>query len=221
MKKLTKLFLLVLCSWFLFFWFSNAQDLIEGDFHTDEYIVNIGYEHQKTYGLVSMWCNCKRPEIVQIYTSFPLLVCWLLLFLSICSILLSTKFNKTWIKSKLFYIPILNLYPLFKNIIWRIWFYILLLNIFFICFVYVKIWNVCACDYVPLSEFYAILMSIILIISLLILFYLLYKLARNFGWWTYSSIIFVIFFPICIRFLIFGNYEYIWNNKDDKILKSK
>jgi hypothetical protein len=37
---------------------------------------------------------------------------------------------------------------------------------------------------------------------------MLFKFARKYGWGVFTSVLFVLFYPICILILGFGNYKY-------------
>ena len=130
MKKFTKLFLLTLCSWFLFFWFSNAQ---EEWYH---------WEWEKPYDVSQMNSEenmekCVVSCEVNLFWLFAQLnLIWIWMILWIMYIVLFSKLIKLWKEFKdtykngyLFYTPILNLYTMFKITIWKSRFYCLIVLI--------------------------------------------------------------------------------------------
>jgi hypothetical protein len=210
MKKLTKLFLLAVV-WLSLLWLSYAQNW----WFSAEYNPSVIWANK---------CQCDGP-FEAIFSEFFLIILWLVLIpLSLWTIFLGKKLKKVYKRTRLFYVPILNLYPLFKIVIWKFWFYFMALVIWFLWyFVYMnRDW---CCHYHLSSDaariviFYSVL--IMWILSIWLLIGLLYRLARKFGWDKFCSIMFVILSPFCIRFLSFGDYEYIWDKEDTNDLESK
>ncbi|MBR7036432.1 hypothetical protein IKI14_00760 [bacterium] len=46
------------------------------------------------------------------------------------------------------------------------------------------------------------------LITSIIYIVMLFKFARKYGWGVFASVLFVIFYPICVLILGFGNYPY-------------
>jgi len=150
MKKVTKLFLLALCSWLLFLWFSNAQSWIhENPYITeDNTVVNANNSdinenvNSESYSIDDfIWYSQAGTmtcfEWISIVGSSYLLLIliWLILILlSLCSIPLYKKFKDTNKISQFFRLPLLNIYPLFKITIGKIrFYYIIVYLLFLIC----------------------------------------------------------------------------------------
>ena len=165
MKKFTKLFLLALCTWFLFLWFSHAQR----DFH---------YETIE----IDSWCSSYQcdfsPQTFLVHILLIwiwIILCLLLIFLSIKTIILYKKFNTTHQKFWLSHIPVLNIYLISKITIGKIRFFILtLLLLFFVYSIYTHIDNNKCCFDEPSRQEYSWI--IIWFISIIILSVLLSKL---------------------------------------------
>lgn len=51
-------------------------------------------------------------------------------------------------------------------------------------------------------------------ITWIIYIVMLFKFARKYSWGTFASILFVLFYPICILVLGFGNYKYEWKSEE-------
>lgn len=145
MKKFCKLFILALCSWFLFLWFNNAQNLGEKDFYTDEYDnldpeYNKSYEYDKSYEPSGDGCHytCAINLLglfSKLIQAWIWIILWILLVaLTVNAVILHKKFKDTQKDTRLSYIPILNLYSISKITIWRSRFFCLILLIWF--FVY-------------------------------------------------------------------------------------
>ncbi len=66
------------------------------------------------------------------------------------------------------------------------------------------IWIIAAC----LPDQKESLTSIATFIAWIIYIVMKFKFAKNYGWGTFASILFVLFYPICILVLGFGNYPY-------------
>jgi hypothetical protein len=210
MRKISKflLFAIVLLS---FLWLTNAQ--------------NWGYNVEYNQNVIWKWaalCQCDPPLEVAFYRFFLIILWLILLSLSLWTIFLGRKFKKVYKNTRLFYVPILNLYPLFKIILGKFWFYLIALVTWFLWyFVYINRDWCCHhlnSDTTRIVIFYTILITRIL--SILLLIWILYRLARNFGWKRINSILFALFFPIWVRILSFGNYEYIKSKENNKNLES-
>ena len=139
MKKLTKFFLLASCTWFLFLWFSFAQNLIEEDTYADELSVNADFGsngrdnesyNPNVYSAANYHCSIPARLLIAEYSL--LIIWWIFAVISLCSIILYYKFKNTRKYSRSFCVPIINIYALSKITIGRIRFYCLVLLIWFI-----------------------------------------------------------------------------------------
>jgi len=202
MKRLTKL-LLTLCTWFLFLWFSFAQNQQSsyedgGNLYTDDGDTNINSEfnswnqYQRGSPRANpewepniIWegpCTCGGNMLEFILNSFLFLVIillWIMLIItSLYTKSLYKKLANTYKHNILFYFPIINLYPLSKMTGGKIRFFILILLLwFFIYNVYVyKIFeNSNLCCHNPIRQGYSWI--IVWICSIVILGVLLSKLS--------------------------------------------
>lgn len=225
MKKISKLFLLLVI-WVLYLWVSFA-DL---RYHPSEISVNIPtVEPWIAIGSdISNVCDCAySPEVLYFATKCINICIITILIASLLIFPLRKVFQKAWQKWRYSLIPWRNLYVLFKissHVIFRIIFlWICFLILFFFLFWDNIQWSAFersggCCAHLPGIN---ALLWISLISFILILLFQVYSLARKFGWKIFTSILFALFFPIWVRILAFGNYEYIWDNKSSKILESK
>lgn len=51
------------------------------------------------------------------------------------------------------------------------------------------------------------------LVTWIIYIVMLFKFARKYGWGVFASVLFVIFYPICVLVLGFGNYPYEWKEE--------
>lgn len=192
MKKLTKLFLLVLCSWFLFFWFNYAQDLEEEDFYTDEYdnldpeydlwgwdTYTMSYEPDLFTGDGCHY-NCETNVLWQFS---QLLLIWIWITLWIMLIILTVKVVTLYKKlhdnqnKALVYIPIINLYSISKITIGKTRFLCIIVLIWFFWYsVYRNISENWCCINFPSRQDYAWI--IVWISAIIILWELLSWLSK-------------------------------------------
>ena len=49
---------------------------------------------------------------------------------------------------------------------------------------------------------------------------MLFKFAKKYGWGTFASVLFVIFYPICVLILGFGNYPYEWKKTEKTVVEA-
>jgi len=182
MKKLTKLFLLTLCSWPLFLWFGNAQENWD-----DPYLYNwsdpyLNYD-QQTYswdvpcsqyqcGINLLWYLSKK-----ILTWISVILWVIFIILTVKAIILNKRIDEFKKSSIFVYTPILNLYPIFKITIWQTRFFCLIPLIWF--FIYSKYRNLrenrCCFDFPSRQDYTWI---IVWIFTILVLFALLSELIR-------------------------------------------
>lgn len=203
MKNFTKLFLLALCSWFLFLWFSNAQSWVEQDSNTEELNINTDKsDDDKNSGIDSLsradpidepnyisnhnW-KCTAlcgVSLLALFSKRFLIFLWIMLWilliaLTINAITLHKKFKNTPKDIRLAYIPILNLYSISKITIWRSRFFCLVLLIWFFCYsIYRNVNDNRCCYHEPSQLDY--LWIIIWIITIIILLVLIPKLHTFF-----------------------------------------
>lgn len=128
-----------------------------------------------------------------------LLVIWVIgVILGILGIIALWKaFSRAWEGGWKAIIPIYNTYIMYKLAGMKNWFWyrILILVVFAIV-------SACLPDYEDILTY--ISETICGIISIVATF----LFARKYGWGVFASILFVLFNPICILFLGFGNYPY-------------
>ena len=135
---------------------------------------------------------------------------WLLVIWIICVILrilgivaLWKAFSRAWEGGWKAIIPIYNTYIMYKLAGMKNWFwYIILIAVAF------AIASACLPDYEEILTY--ISEAICGIISIVATF----LFARKYTWGVFASILFVLFNPICILFLGFGNYPYEGKSKE-------
>ena len=70
-------------------------------------------------------------------------------------------------------------------------------------------WIIAAC--IPNQQ--ELITNIGYLITWIIYIVMLFKFARKYGWGVFASVLFVIFYPICVLILGFGNYPYEWKSE--------
>ena len=129
---------------------------------------------------------------------------WVLLAWLILLIIAGWKiFTKAWEGGWKILIPVYNMYILYKIVGMKNWFWYALLA-------RVVLWIVA---FLPESVA-GIVWVISALFFIIVTIVAAYKLPRKFGWWVFTSILFVLFMSICILVLGFGNYKY--EGKEDK-----
>lgn len=188
MKKFTKLSLLAIV-WLSCLWLSYAQNWSDPN---PEYLVseaNISEANR---------CMCGTPMIEVIDLAFLIFIWLILLILTISIKYLWQKFKSVKWNTKLFNIPILNIYQLFNNTIWKAWLYIFIFCILFLFYgIYIN--RDGCCHYSTLMK-YCIVTA--WTIWLLILSWLSYKFARNLWRNIAVSILFAIALPFWLPLLL-------------------
>ena len=58
------------------------------------------------------------------------------------------------------------------------------------------------------------------LITSVIYIVMLFKFARKYGWGVFASVLFVIFYPICVLVLGFWNYPYEWKKTEETIVEA-
>jgi hypothetical protein len=109
-------------------------------------------------------------------------------------------FNKAWEKGWKILIPIYNVYIMYK-IAWYknlFWWTIIISLVFWIAAWFAGEYEM----YVQLASY---------VIVWLIGIFVNYKFARSYGWGVFTSILYVLFTPICLLFLAFWGCKYIGN----------
>jgi len=119
-------------------------------------------------------------------------VCWL-----IKSIALWKAFKKAWEAGWKAIIPIYHFYIEYKIVGMKSWFWYGIL-------IAVLMWIIAA--FVPEQQ--KLLTDIACAIVWIIYIVVTFKFARKFGWGVFTSILFVLFYPICILILGFGSSKY-------------
>lgn len=223
MKRFAKLFLLTVV-WLSFLWLCYAQDWtdLRANPNSDYFF---------------RWCQCWWQPVHTLFILTDLIIISLLISLLLFP--LRNTFKKSGQRPRYSVIPFRNIYILIKiNSSTKtkkmfIFFYALLCCL-------LTIWIGKHYDINPIQEYlyqifshgcceWRIIVNVmfrwlpILLFGcdFLILLLQLYKLARSFGWRKLNSVLFALFFPIWVRILSFGNYEYIGNKENENNLKSK
>lgn len=119
-------------------------------------------------------------------------ICWL-----IKSIALWKAFTKAWEAGWKAIIPVYHYYIEYKIAGMKNWFW------YVIC-IAVIMWIIAAC----MPDQQELLTNIASAIAWIIYMVVTFKFARKYGWGVFTSILFVIFYPICILILGFGNSKY-------------
>ena len=125
-------------------------------------------------------------------------ICWL-----IKSIALWKAFTKAWEAGWKAIIPVYHYYIEYKIAGMKNWFW------YVIC-IAVIMWIIAAC----MPDQQELLTNIASAIAWIIYMVVTFKFARKYGWGVFTSILFVIFYPICILILGFGNSKF--QGKSDK-----
>ena len=172
MKKLTKLFLLALCSWFLFLWFSFALDGWTNPDSSNALPYETEWRCTALCGVSLLGFFSKR------FLIFLWVILWILLLaLTINATTLHKKFKNTPKDICLAYVPVLNLYSISKITIWKGRFFYLILLVWFFCYsVYRNINDNRCCYHEPSRIDYAWI--IIWISAIIILWELLSWLSK-------------------------------------------
>ena len=156
MKKLIRLFLLAIL-WLCFLWVTFAQNWTS-DYGYDPYVA----KPQICQG-DSFWAAFSR--------FFLILILFIIIPLSIRTTSLWKKLRNTPKWTRLFYIPILNLYPLCKITLGRIWFYCLVLFVWFFVYLIYKNRNWCYSHYlqkllIPIFIVWILSICVLLVLSI-------------------------------------------------------
>lgn len=136
--------------------------------------------------------------LLAIFAGFGL-IAWLIAFVwwLIKTIALWQAFKKAWEAGWKAIIPIYHTYIEYKIAGMKNWFWYGLL----IAFIF---WIIAA--FIPDQQ--ELLTSIACAIVWIIYIIVTFKFARKFGWGVFTSILFVLFYPICILILGFGDSKY-------------
>ena len=133
----------------------------------------------------------------------------ILVFAILGIIALWRAFTRAWEGWRKAIIPIYNTYIQFKLADMKNWFWYMIL----IAFIFGV---VAAC----LPDYKDLITNIWYVVSWIIGIVASFKFARKYGWWVFASILFVLFYPICILVLGFGNYPYEWKKSEETIVEA-
>ena len=204
MKKFAR-FLLFAIVGLSFLWLSFAQEW------TEPYIREI---------VPRNLCPCSLPPIAD----FALYSLILILFLSLLITPSWWIFKKAWLKPRKSLVPIWNIYTLFGITSSRFWqlLYLFIIILFVWIFIYGKFVYPTS-SYSSCCDWERIISMNLWIFALYLCIFIIhfYCLARKFGLKIFYSICLALFFPIWVRILSFGNYEYIGNKENEKNLESE
>lgn len=132
-----------------------------------------------------------------------------LVFGILAIIALWKAFTRAWEGGWKAIIPVYNTYIQFKLADMKNWFWYMIL----IAFIFGV---VAAC----LPDYKDLITNIWYVVSWIIGIVASFKFARKYGWWVFASILFVLFYPICILVLGFGNYPYEWKKSEETIVEA-
>lgn len=71
-------------------------------------------------------------------------------------------------------------------------------------------WIIAAC----LPDQQVLITNIATVVTWIVFIVMTFKFAKKYGWGTFASILFVLFYPICILVLGFGDYMYQWESEE-------
>ena len=132
-----------------------------------------------------------------------------LVFGILAIIALWKAFTRAWEGGWKAIIPVYNTYIQFKLADMKNWFWYMIL----IAFIFGV---VAAC----LPDYKELITNIWYVVSWIIGIVASFKFARKYGWWVFASILFVLFYPICILVLGFGNYPYEWKKSEETVVEA-
>ncbi len=139
-------------------------------------------------------------------------IAWLLVALVfgiLAIIALWKAFTRAWEGGWKAIIPVYNTYIQFKLADMKNWFWYMIL----IAFIFGV---VAAC----LPDYKELITNISYVVGGIIGAVASFKFARKYGWWVFASILFVLFYPICILVLGFGNYPYEWKKSEETVVEA-
>ena len=205
MKKLARLFLLA-AVWLSILWLSYAQDWNDSIYNTNV--------------IASSKCQCATQPI----SPFAVYCLIWILILSIFIMPSRWIFKKAWQKPWKSWVLIWNFYSLFgvaTSKFWQSLSFLVIILLFWI-FIYGK-FIYPSSSYSHCCNWDRIIQMNLWIFALFLCIFIIqfYCLARKFGLKLFYSICLALFFPIWVRILSFGNYEYIGNKENTKNLELK
>ena len=111
-------------------------------------------------------------------------------------------------------IPIYNVYVMYKIAWMKNWFWYTILVAFVLWLIsgFMWMWE----D----SGVSAILTGLSWAFGWIVWIVAWFKFARKYGWGVFASILFVLFYPICILVLGFGNYPYEWKKSEETVVEA-
>ena len=124
-------------------------------------------------------------------------------------IALRKAFEKAWEGWWKALVPVYSSYIKYKLAEIKNWFRCTLL-------VALIIWIIAVC--IPNQE--NLINNIGCAITWIIYIVMLFKFARKYGWGVCTSILFVLFYPICILILGFGNSQYEWKKSEETVVEA-
>lgn len=129
------------------------------------------------------------------------------------TIALWKAFEKAWEPGWKAIVPVYNLYIQFKLANFKNWFWcVFVLSIIISCLNLIK--NPDYSSYIVLIA--GVLGVVVSVISIIAAF----KFARKYGWWVFASILFVVFYPLCILILGFGKSKYEWDKSEETVVEA-
>ena len=130
-------------------------------------------------------------------------IVWIIVAIICCVLVIIAMwriFTKAWEKWWKSLIPIYNLYIMYKIVGMKNWFWYAILVSFCLGLIAGFLWEE--------SSAAGILEMVASAFSGIVSIVAAFKLPRKFGWGVFASILYVLFTPICILILGFGNYKY-------------
>ena len=136
------------------------------------------------------------------------LIIWLIRWI-IKTIALWKAFTKAWEAGWKAIIPIYNVYIQFKLAGMKNWFWYMIIIAF-------ALGIIAAC----LPDYKGLITDISCVAWWIIGIVASFKFARNYGWGVCTSVLFVLFYGICILVLGFGSSKYIWNKSEETVIEA-
>jgi hypothetical protein len=136
------------------------------------------------------------------------LIVWLIRWI-IKTIALWKAFTKAWEAGWKAIIPIYNTYIQFKLAGMKNWFWYMIIIAF-------ALGIIAAC----LPDYKGLITDISCVAWWIIGIVASFKFARNYGWGVFTSVLFVLFYGICILVLGFGSSKYIWNKSEETVVEA-
>ena len=186
---------------------AEEEATLEGEYDLDEFDFNSIFEDEEVQNALAE-AGLTNEEAAWLFGGvfglllglgvllLPLAIIGLILWI-LGIIALWKAFNRAWESGWKAIIPIYNTYIMYKLASMKSWFWYSLL-------IAIVLGVVASC----LQDYKEIIIDVSWAICGIISVIASFKFARKYGWGVFASILFVLFNPICILILGFGNYPY-------------